>query len=132
VGALTPPPAPVGWVLYDADCGICFTGATRLGPTFAALGLATAALQEPWVAERTGLPADELLRDLIILFADGSLLRGVAAYRWVLRRRWWGWPLWLVTSVPPGSWLGRWGYRMFAGHRHQIARLCRLQGRQGR
>jgi predicted DCC family thiol-disulfide oxidoreductase YuxK len=126
VGALNPPPAAVGWVLYDASCGICAAGVPRLSRAFAAVGLSTAALQEPWVAERTGLPPGELLRDLIILFADGSLLRGVAAYRWVLRRRWWGWPLWLVTAVPPGSWLSYGVYRLFARHRHRVSQLCRL------
>ena len=117
---------PIGWVLFDATCGICARGVPWWSATFARLGLATAALQEPWVAERTGLPIEELLHDLSILFADGSLVRGAEAYRWVLRRRWWGWPIWLVVLVPPGSWLFNGAYRWFARNRHRASQICRL------
>ena len=120
------PPSPVGWVLFDASCGICSRWVPWWSPTFARLGLSTAALQEPWVAARTQLSAEDLLRDIIILLADGTLVRGAAAYRWVLRRRWWGIPLWLIVVVPPGRWVFDLGYRWFATHRHQVSQVCGL------
>lgn len=125
-----PDPAPTGWVLYDASCGVCATGVSWWSPTFVRLGLATAALQEPWVTARTGLSAEELLRDITILLADGTLLRGANAYRWVLRRRWWGWPVWLLVVVPPGRWLFDLGYRLLASNRQRISAVCRLTPKQ--
>lgn len=121
--------APIGWVLFDGACGICSRWVPWWSPTFARLGLAPAALQEPWVAARTSLAPEELLRDLSILLADGTLVRGADAYRWVLRRRWWGLPLWLLAVVPPGRWLFDLGYRLIADNRHRISAACRLRPR---
>jgi predicted DCC family thiol-disulfide oxidoreductase YuxK len=126
-GASPSPPDPAGWVLFDAGCGICARWVPAWSPTFRKLGLATAPLGEPWVAERTGLPPEELLRDFAILLADGSLLRGGDAYRWILRREWWGWPLWLAASLPPGRQLFDLAYRTFARNRRRLSRVCRLE-----
>lgn len=122
--------SPRGWVLYDGSCGICSNWVPWWAPTLGRLGLATAALQEPWVAARVALPEAELLRDISILLADGRLVRGADAYRWVLRRCWWGLPLWLLAVVPPTRWLFDLGYRLFAANRHAISRACRIPPRQ--
>ena len=130
-----PPPAatrqPIGWVLFDSSCGLCSRWVPWWSPTFARLGLATAALQEPWITTHTQLSAEDLLRDISILMADGSLIRGADAYRWVLRRCWWGFPIWLLVVVPPGRWLFDLGYRLFARNRHRISATCRLTPRTG-
>jgi hypothetical protein len=80
-------------------------------------------LQEPWVVARVGAPSD----DVGLLLRDGTVLRGAAVYRWLLRRRWWGIPLWLLASVPPSRWLFDLGYRLVARNRHRLGRACRLQ-----
>lgn len=121
-----PPIPPIGWALYDASCGICARGVPWWSSTFSRLGLATAALQEPWVAKRTGLTTKALMRDFCILLSDGSLLRGTDAYRWILRQRWWSLPLWLLVAIPPGRWAFDLGYRIFANHRQRVSRLCGL------
>jgi predicted DCC family thiol-disulfide oxidoreductase YuxK len=121
--------APVGWVLYDGSCGICSRSMRWWSPTCAKLGLEMTALQEPWIAERTRLSPDELLRDISILLSDGTLVRGADAYRWALRRRWWGLPLWVLVVVPPGRWLFDLGYRLFANNRQRISAACRLPPR---
>lgn len=90
----------------------------------------TAALQEPWVAARTGLGPAALLRDLSILFADGRLVRGADAYRWVLRRLRWAFPLWLFAVLPPARWAFDLGYRVFARRRHQWSQVCGLGPRR--
>jgi predicted DCC family thiol-disulfide oxidoreductase YuxK len=126
----SPPSAAVGWVLYDASCGICSQAVPWLSPTLARLGLATAALQEPWVAARVALPPEELLRDLGLLLADGRLLRGADAYRWILRRRWWTIPLWLLAAMPPTRWLFDLAYRLVARNRHAISHACGIRPRR--
>lgn len=127
----SPPQTPSnGWVLYDASCGFCAKWVPWWSPTFERLGLATAALQEPWVAERISLSAEELVRDISILVTDGTLVRGANAYRWVLRRLWWGLPLWLIVVIPPGRWLFDGGYRLFARHRYRVSHMCGLSPRR--
>lgn len=122
-----PSQPPVGWVLYDASCGVCAQAVPRLTPTLTRLGLVPAPLQEPWVAERTGLTTRDLLRDMSLLLSDGTLLRGADAYRWVLRRSGWGFPIWCLIAIPPGRWLFDLGYRLIADHRHQASRWCGLR-----
>lgn len=124
-----PEPPPAGWVLYDASCGICSRWVPWWSPTLGRIGLATAALQQPWVAARLAMPPEELLADITILLADGRLVRGADAYRWVLRRRWWMLPLWLLATLPPTRWLFDLGYRGFARNRHAISRACGLRPR---
>ena len=118
---------PIGWVLYDTSCGICSRWVPWWSPTFTRLGLATAALQEPWVASRGDLSPEALMRDIHILFADGRLVRGADAYRWVLRRRWWGVPIWCVVVIPPGRWLFDLAYRWFARNRHHVSHVCGIK-----
>jgi predicted DCC family thiol-disulfide oxidoreductase YuxK len=129
-GTPAPPPLPpgrAGWLLYDGACGICSHGVARAGGHLDRIGLHRAALQEPWVAHRLG--ADGLLDDLALLLADGQILRGAQAYRWVLARRWWTWPLWAVAATPPTRWLWDVVYRLIARHRHGLAAACGLRPR---
>ena len=115
-----------GWVLYDGDCGLCSRWARSLGPTLARHGFAIAPLQSPWVQERTGLDLAELLTDLRLLRADGGLVAGANAYRYVMRRIWWAYPLYLLSIVPGIGWVFDWGYRAFARNRMRISATCGL------
>ena len=115
-----------GWVLYDASCGICARWVPFWAPTLRRLGLATAPLQAPGVLERTGLTPPELLEDLRLLHADGRMTSGADVYRFVLRRRWWAYPLYLLSVTAGGRQLFDWGYRTFARHRRAVSAACGL------
>jgi predicted DCC family thiol-disulfide oxidoreductase YuxK len=117
-----------GWVLYDADCGVCTRLASFWGPTLARLGLATAPLQSQWVSERTGLALADLLTDVRLLETDGTLISGPNVYRYVMRRLWWAYPLFLLSKAPGLSRVFDWGYRAFARHRTRISATCGLPG----
>jgi predicted DCC family thiol-disulfide oxidoreductase YuxK len=117
---------PRGWVLYDADCGICTRLMAAWGPTLQRRGLALEPLQSAWAQERTGLPLGELLTDIRILRPNGQLLSGAEAYREMMRRIWWTYPLYLVSQVPGVRDLFDWGYRTFARHRMRISAGCGL------
>jgi predicted DCC family thiol-disulfide oxidoreductase YuxK len=116
-----------GWVLYDADCGICTRMARFWMPTFSRLGLETAPLQSEWVATRTGLPLPQLLTDVRLLQTDGTLVSGPNVYRYLMRRLWWAYPLFLLSKVPVLSHAFDWGYRVFARHRSRISASCGLR-----
>src|SRR5215217_6887171 len=88
-----------GWILYDGACGVCSHWVPRYRAVLSGLGLAVAPLQSPWVEERTGLGQDVLLRDIQLLRPDGSLVSGAEVYRYILRRLWWAYPLYLLSVV---------------------------------
>jgi hypothetical protein len=62
-----------------------------------------------------------LVEDLRLLHADGRLTSGADVHRFVMRRRWWAYPLYLFSVVPGGRQLFEWGYRTFARHRLQVS-----------
>jgi predicted DCC family thiol-disulfide oxidoreductase YuxK len=113
-------------VLYDGGCGVCSRWVPSWGPTLQRLGLAVAPLQSPWVAERMGVPPSELLSDIRLLRPDGRLISGAEVYRFIMRRLWWTYPLYLLSTVPGLRSLFDWGYRTFARHRMKISASCGL------
>lgn len=123
-GHLSTAEPPAGWVLYDGACGVCSRWVTSWGPTLRRRGLAIAPLQSPWVQERTGLPPSDLLSNIRLLQPDGQLLTGPEVYRYLLRRIWWTYPVYLLSKVPGLNYLFDWGYRTFARHRTRISATC--------
>jgi predicted DCC family thiol-disulfide oxidoreductase YuxK len=117
---------PKGWILYDGDCGVCSHWVPRFRTTLGRLGLSVAPLQSAWVQERTGLPADLLATDLRLLHADGEISSGADVYRYVMRRVWWAYPLFLLSTLPGLNHVFNWSYRTFARHRMQISSSCGL------
>jgi uncharacterized protein YqjF (DUF2071 family) len=119
--------APRGWVLYDDACGVCARWVPYWAPTLAQLGLGIAPLQAPWVRARLDLGPDALLSDIRLLLADGTQFAGAEVYRYVMRRLWWAYPLYLVATAPGLRRVFDVAYRAFADHRRQISAACRLE-----
>lgn len=119
-----------GWILYDDSCGFCRRWVPLWRGTFTKRGFEIAPLQSGWVRERLALPEPELMSDLRLLLADGRQIQGADAYRFVMRRIWWAWPVYLFSIVPLGRRVFDWGYRTFAGNRHRFSRACGLGGRR--
>jgi len=116
-----------GWVLYDGRCGVCARWVPFWAPTLRRLGLAVAPLQAPWVTERLAIPPDVAPRDIRLLFRDGRQLQGADVYRYVMRRLWWAYPLYLLAAAPGLRWLFDRAYRVFADHRRRISAVCGLR-----
>jgi predicted DCC family thiol-disulfide oxidoreductase YuxK len=120
-----------GWVLFDGSCGFCRNWVVYWAPTLRRRGFEIAALQEPWVKERLCAPSeDELLSDFRLLLSDARQLRGADAYRYLMRRIWWAYPIYLLAVTPILRQVFDWGYRAFADNRYHISRSCRLPDRQ--
>jgi predicted DCC family thiol-disulfide oxidoreductase YuxK len=117
-----------GWVLYDDACGFCRRWVPFWERTLSRRGFAIAPLQSEWVALRIDLPRAELVSDLGLLLADGTLVRGADVYRHVMRRIWWARPLHLLSIAPGLRRVFDRCYRAFADNRHRISRACRLPG----
>jgi len=85
-----------------------------------------APLQAKWVMEKLGLPPEELLFDLRLLLANGSQIQGADAYRYLMRRIWWAYPLYLLSVTPLLRGLFNLSYRSFADNRYWFSHACRL------
>lgn len=114
-------------MLYDAECGVCSRWVPFWAPTLARLGLGVASLQEPWVAAQLHAPREALLRDIRLLLADGQPIEGADVYRYVMRRLWWAYLLYVIAVAPGGRQLFDRAYRAFADRRLRISAACRLR-----
>jgi predicted DCC family thiol-disulfide oxidoreductase YuxK len=124
-------PAPHGWVLFDGSCGFCRSWVTYWADTLRKRGFEIAALQDDWVRQRLGSPAEgDLLADLRLLLDDGRQVRGADAYRYVMRRIWWTYPVYVLSRAPLLRHLFDWAYRRFADNRYHFSRTCRLPARE--
>ena len=119
---------PAGWVLYDDSCGFCRQWVPYWSGTLSKRGFSIAPLQSAWVQERLNAPGDELLDDLRLLLPEGRQVRGAAAYRYVMRRIWWAYPLYVLSVTPLLSLVFDKAYRSFAVNRHRFSRACGLPG----
>ena len=117
---------PIGWVLYDDSCGFCNRWVPFWAGTLSKRGFAIAPLQSEWVVQRLNPLPEDLLIDLRLLLADGSQVCGADVYRYVMRRIWWAYPLYLLSLAPLLSRVFDWGYRTFANNRYRFSRACRL------
>ena len=120
--------AESGWVFFDRDCAVCVRLAQRYRSTLEARGFGLAALQDPRAASLLRVPEEELLREMRVVTADGSVVGGADAVAYLAGRIWWAWPLYAAAR-----WLGArrllvWGYRWFAGHRRCAAEKCDAVG----
>ena len=117
---------PIGFILYDDSCGFCRRWVPPLETVLRKRGFEIAPLQSKWVAERLNSSQEDLLSDLRLLLADGRQLRGADVYRYLMRRIWWAWPLYALSSAPLLRNIFDWGYRSFANNRYWFSRACRL------
>ncbi len=118
---------PKGWILYDDSCGFCRRWIPFWEGALTRRGFAVAPLQADWVRQRTGLSEAELSQDLLLLLADGTLIRGADVYRHATRRIWWAWPVWLISATPGLRRIFDWSYRKFAANRFKVSAACGLK-----
>jgi predicted DCC family thiol-disulfide oxidoreductase YuxK len=117
---------PLGWILYDADCGFCTRWAWRLARFLGPRGYHLAPLQAPWVRQRLALSEEELLCEMRVLTADDALYGGADAFVFLARQVWWTWPFALAARLPGMMPLLRAGYRWVARNRHRLSSTCAL------
>ena len=118
---------PDGWVLYDGACGFCSKWIPFWQPSLEKRGLRVTPLQAAWVKERVPLLSEaELLEDIRVLLDDGAVLQGPHAYREMMRRMWFAFPLWVLSVLPGFRWLFDEAYRLFARHRYRFSEACRI------
>jgi predicted DCC family thiol-disulfide oxidoreductase YuxK len=118
------PQSPRGWVLYDGSCGFCARWVPFWAATLRRRGFEIATLQSDWARARVPMDEAARLHDIRLLTADGTVISGADAYRHLMRRIWWAWPLYLLASTPGLRAVFDRCYRAFADNRHRFARRC--------
>lgn len=119
----------VGHVLYDDTCGFCRSWVPKMKPMLEKRGIGVAPLQAGWVRERIDITPEELVANIRMIFEDRSPdCVGADVYRFVMRRVWWLWPIYVLSVIPVGRWLFEKAYRKFAANRYKISKACRLPG----
>ena len=119
---------PLGWVMYDGECGFCVNLMRRFQPLLHRRGFQLIPLQSAWARERLQITMDEPLTEMKLLMADGHASGGADAIVEIARLVWWARPLVLLTSVPGVMTLVHKLYRHVAAKRHCAARWSLTQG----
>lgn len=118
---------PRGWVLYDGSCGVCRGAVGKWGTYMRRHGFEPRPAQDDWVKDHVPIPLEVLLTDMHLVLADGRAFAGADAYRHLLRQSPWFAPLYLLSSLPGLRQMVNALYRAFAGNRHHISRVCKLE-----
>jgi len=118
---------PQGWVLYDADCGLCTGMIGQLRGLLEARQLKVLPLQTPWVRERLALPDPELLAEMKLLKPDGTVFGGADAFLEVCRYYRLGRPVYWLGRLPAVAKLLHAGYRWVARNRYCISGACGIE-----
>lgn len=115
-----------GWILYDGMCGFCKKFIFFWRSTLLKKGFDIAALQEDWVVKQLNMSADEAEKDFRLLLKEQIIYSGAEAYRYILGKIWWAWPLYILSVLPLTRNIFDWCYRAFANNRHKISKTCGL------
>lgn len=121
--AAASPAKPGGVVLYDGACGFCSWWVPYWQPTLRRAGFEIAPLQSPRFSGQIDLDAPESW-DLTVLLPGGEKVLGANAYRHVMRRVWWAYPIYLLAITPGLRRVFNRGYAAFAQNRYCVSRAC--------
>lgn len=105
------------WLFYDADCAFCTRLAKWVAPILDRRGMAVGPLQDPRVGPLLGLSRQQLLREMKLLWSDGTQYGGADAILVVAGSIWWARPLVWLGKIPGVPSLLRAGYRRVAARR---------------
>ncbi|MDB6025908.1 MAG: hypothetical protein JWM68_2131 [Verrucomicrobiales bacterium] len=78
------------------------------------------------MSERLQISNTALLDDLRLLLVDGVVVQGADVYRYLMRRIWWAYPLFLLACTPGLRQIFDGSYRAFARNRFRFSKACGL------
>ena len=119
-------PASQGWILYDDACGFCSRWVGFWKETVRRRGFDVTPLQAPWVRGRVEFAPEQLLDDLRLLHVDGTVTEGADVYRFVMRRIWWAYPAYCLSTLPILRGVFDRTYAAFKRNRYRVSRSCGL------
>lgn len=116
-----------GYLLYDGGCGFCSWWVSKMTDHLAKVGIRVAPLQSPWVSNTLKLSPEELVEDIRLLLADGTLISGANVYIDLLQRLRWSRPLGIIIGLPVLRSVTWEIYRLINRNRFVVSRVCKLE-----
>jgi predicted DCC family thiol-disulfide oxidoreductase YuxK len=116
-----------GWLFFDADCAFCVRFARWIAPALRARGIELALLQDRRVGALLGLPGEELLRALRLVFADGRRFAGADTILALAQEIGWARPIAWFAGIPGATRLLHWAYARIAAKRGCAGAWCSLE-----
>jgi len=115
-----------GYLLYDGGCGFCSWWESRMRASLSRIGIATAPLQSDWVGKTLCVPIERTTEDIRLLLSDGTVMSGVDAYSYIMRRLPGLRVLGRIVGLPMIRGVAWRIYRFVNQNRHTISRACNL------
>jgi predicted DCC family thiol-disulfide oxidoreductase YuxK len=115
-----------GRVFYDAECSLCCRWAGRCRRILERNGFALVPLQSHEARRILNLTEPDLLAEMRVRTADGGVLGGADALLHLAKAVGWGWPLFVVASLPGMKPVLRRAYQFVARHRTCGVGNCRV------
>jgi predicted DCC family thiol-disulfide oxidoreductase YuxK len=120
---------PVGWILFDGNCGFCTGSIHPFESWLHNLGFGLAPLQEGWVQERLGIERGEIPPEMKVISDAGEILGGIDAWLHILAQSAWTWPMYFLGHRPGVHGILDFGYRWIARNRYRWGDRCEIAHR---
>jgi len=89
------------WLLYDASCPFCISGAHMFKPTLEKRDCRIKPLQNHTVMKLLKIRKGDYLPEMKVIGIDRKVYGGAKAVVYLSRRIWWASPLWALSHLPP-------------------------------
>lgn len=116
-------------IVWDDECGFCNAIMRRVRPDFEPRGFVFVPLRQ-WHAERGAEAGAGRADEMLVVDPTGRIYGGADAVLYLMRRRWYAWPLGQLGRLPLVIHALRAGYRWVARNRHCISGTCQVKGRR--
>ena len=113
-------------VCFDGACDLCGEGVKFLKRHLPPDEAVYEPLQDSGTLARLGMTAFDPLTEMKVITAEGEVLGGPEAVRFLGRRIWWLRPLMWLSRVPGVRWVFDRVYWLIALNRHRLG--CRIEG----
>ena len=88
------------WLLYDASCPFCTSGAHMFKPTLEKRHCRIKPLQNQTVMKLLDIKEGEYLPEMKVIGKNRKVYGGAEAIVYLSRRMWWASPLWALSHLP--------------------------------
>ena len=106
------------WVLYDASCNFCTSGAHAFKDTLEKRNCRIKPLQNKTIMKLLDVKEGEDFPEMKVIGNDYKVYGGAKAIVYICRKIWWASPLWALAHLPFVMGLLGYIYKLIAKRRH--------------
>ena len=106
------------WVLYDASCNFCTSGAYAFKDTLEKRNCSIQPLQNKTIMKLLNVKEGEDFPEMKVIGNDCKVYGGAKAIVYICRKIWWASPLWALAHIPLMMGILDYIYKLIAKRRH--------------